>query len=549
VGSAVRFGVDRRAAIRTEDDVSRDRAWSIAAVIFVVQFVVVALVVLVVAVVTAAGSERDARVAALSRTAAVAEVMARSGRAIDALAGTTSGPALTAYLHDLANVTKVDWISVSAPDGERLAASGPDAPATPARDVGKAVGGTEVSQSFTGVTGEAARTVAPVRSGDEVVGVIDVAVDLDTIQASLASRLTWVWLIGLGALVLIGAGAAATSIYLRRVTRGRGAAELTRMFQFYDSGLKTITDGVVLLDLRGEVVLMNQAARRMLGIADAVELSAPTPLDSLDVPPDLIAMLASPASRSAEPLVSADLVLLVDVSPVTDPNRGDRRIGTIVTLRDHTTLLELAGDVDSTRTLADALASQTHEFANRLHTIIALMELDRTDEAIAFASAEVETSQSLAERMLDDADDPLLAALLLGKSAQAHERGIRFDFVVDGDIPRGIPLRELVTIVGNLIDNAFDAAVVAEQPAVRVEVRRDAALEIAVSDSGPGPDPGQLDGLFELGATTKRDGTRRRGIGLALVRQSVRSLGGTIDVDGSTFRVVLPLHPAEERVE
>jgi len=526
--------------------VTGPRTWSIASVIFVVQFVVVAIVVIIVAAVTTATSERDARIAAIDRAETVAEVMKRSGRAIDALAGTNSPTALSAYLHDLVEATHVDWISVSSPDGTLVATSASDAPTTPRSDLDEAAEGRDTSGPFTGMTGEAARAVTSLQDGAEIVGVIDVAVDLDAVQQSLSSRLAIVWLIGFTALLLIGGGAAATSIYLRRVTRGRGAAELNRMFQFYDSGLKSITDGVVLLDLRGNVVLMNRAARRMLGVPDAVELAVPAPLAMLDLPAGLAAMLASPAHRSAEPLVTADLVLLVDISPVGDPERGGRRIGTIVTLRDHTTLLELAGDVDSTRTLADALASQTHEFANRLHTIIALMELDRTEEAIAFASAEVETSQSLAERVLDEADDPLLAALLLGKSAQAHERGIRFDFAINGDIPRGIPLRELVTIVGNLIDNALDAAS-GDPPAVTVEVRRGESLEISVTDSGPGPDPQHVAGLFELGATTKHEGTRRRGIGLALVRQSVRALGGTIEVHGATFRVVLPLSSAAEQ--
>lgn len=518
------------------------RTWSIATTIFAIQFALIAIVAVTIAILTAAGSERDAERAATDRTVAVAEVMARSTRVIDGL-DADSPERLIGYLGDVVTATRVDWISVYLPDGERVAANRGDAPPAPESQLGDAVSGDELSQAFTGNTGAAVRTVVPIRDGARIVGAIDVAVDLDTIQGSLSSRLATVWLIGLAALVLVGGGAAALSIYLRRVTRGRGAEEISRMFQFYDSGLRAIADGVVLLDTQRDVVLMNHAARRMLGLPPDRAISGPTPLSALGVPEEFITLVESPGSQSAEPLLTSDLVLLVDAEPVTDPQRGDRRIGTILTLRDHTRLLELTGDVDSTRTLADALAAQTHEFANRLHTLLALMELGRVDEAIALASAEVETSQSLAEHIFDHADDPLLAALLLGKSAQAHERGIRFAFSVDGGTPSGVPLRDLVTIIGNLVDNALDAAAGTPDPAVTVHVvSADATLSIAVSDSGAGPDPAAVDGMFELGASTKGSATRRRGIGLALVRQSVRALGGHIDVDGSTFRVVLPAH-------
>lgn len=518
-----------------------ERTWSIAAIIFVVQFAVVAAVVVLIALVNTTTSERDAERAATDRTMDVAEVMVRSNRVIDGL-GAGSPDALTRYLGEVVAATRVDWISVYSTDGDRVAANRGDAPPTPEGQILDAVAGGQQSQTFTGKSGAAVRTVVPILDGERIVGAIDVAVDLDTIQGPLSARLMVVWLIGLAALLVVGGGAAAVSIYLRRVTRGRGAEELSRMFQFYDSGLRAIADGVVLLNTRGEVVLMNHAARSMLGVPDGADISTPLSLSALGVPDDLVALIDASPSQSAAPLLTSDLVLLVDSEPVTDPHRGGRRIGTILTLRDHTRLLELTGDVDSTRTLADALAAQTHEFANRLHTMLALMELDRIDEAIALASAEVETSQSLAERMFDHADDSLLTALLLGKSAQAHERGIRFDFTVDGETPSGVPLRDLVTIIGNLIDNALDAAGATADPAVVVHVEStDGTLSIAVSDSGAGPDPALVDGIFELGASTKGQALRRRGIGLALVRQSVRALGGRIDVTGSTFRVMIPL--------
>ena len=198
------------------------------------------------------------------------------------------------------------------------------------------------------------------------------------------------------------------------------------------------------------------------------------------------------------------LVIDRDVIVSRERGRGDGRIGTVTTLRDHTELQELTGELETMTTLSDALRSQAHEFANRLHTIIALIELDRAADAAALASSELALSQALADRLLSAVEEPVLLALLLGKAAQASERGIEFDI----DLPdrleaTSVPARDLITIVGNLIDNALDAAAATPAPTVHVAVEAtDATLRIAVRDSGAGPRDG--DRVFELGVTTKR---------------------------------------------
>jgi sensor histidine kinase regulating citrate/malate metabolism len=190
-------------------------------------------------------------------------------------------------------------------------------------------------------------------------------------------------------------------------------------------------------------------------------------------------------------------------------------------------------------TLSDALRSQAHEFANRLHTIIALIELDRAQDAAELATSELALSQALADRLLSAVEEPVLLALLLGKAAQASERGIAFEL----DLPdrleaTSVPARDLIAIVGNLIDNALDAASATPSPRVEVSVRAAGdELRIAVADSGPGPRDG--DHVFDLGVTTKP--AAGHGIGLALVRQAVTRLGGRIHVTGSRFEVTLPI--------
>jgi two-component system CitB family sensor kinase len=529
-------------------DVAGRRARSVAAWILLWQMVVVVVAVAASVLLIFHGSERDARGAALARTGAVAEVMSNSGRIADGLAGVDETTELRGYLARMAPLVRVDWITVYRLDGERLAANRTAVPAVSPEVVREFADNGEAASDFRAATGAAVRSVALVRGDDGVpVGVLEVAVDLDTIRAELDQRIAVLVWSGVAMLVVLGAGAAALSAYLRRITGGRGAEELSRMFQFYDAGLRAIGDGIILLDDDGRVALLNDAARRLLDLPSPDPGGEAVADEPPALPDSLSRLLAGRRVLAGEPLLTEDHVLLVDAEPVRSTHGTRRRIGTIVTLRDHTELQRLTGDVDTARTLADALGSQAHEFANRLHTIVALVELGRTDEAIDFASAEVESSQQLAEQIVGAAGDPFLTALLLGKSAQAHERGIRFEVTLTGQTDAtAVPPRHLVTVLGNLIDNALDAAAQTDEPAVRVEVDAGpSALTLAVTDSGTGPDPARVDGIFELGATSKATGERRRGIGLALVRQSARRLGGRVEVSGATFRVTLPYTDAE----
>ncbi|MEV4089454.1 ATP-binding protein, partial [Nonomuraea fuscirosea] len=213
-------------------------------------------------------------------------------------------------------------------------------------------------------------------------------------------------------------------------------------------------------------------------------------------------------------------------------NSAASRLGTVVTVRDHTELQALTGQLDAERGFADSLRSAAHEAANRLHTVITLVELGRTEQAVALGTAELRAAQELTDRVVGSVREPVLAALLLGKSAEAAERGAELVISQDSELDDpGLDPRELVTIVGNLIDNALDAA-------GRVEVRlRGGEEEVVIRVADDGPGPADL-AAFEKGWTTKGDG---HGLGLALVGQAVRRLGGSIEVAGSAFTVRLPV--------
>jgi sensor histidine kinase regulating citrate/malate metabolism len=240
----------------------------------------------------------------------------------------------------------------------------------------------------------------------------------------------------------------------------------------------------------------------------------------------------------------------------TSPVSGGERRGTVVTLRDVTELQSLMGELDSERGFTQALRSQAHEAANRLHTVVSLIELGRAEEAVEFATAELELAQALTDQVVAAVSEPVLAALLLGKTAQANERGVELvvsedSSLDDGLLPESLPARDLVTILGNLIDNAVDAAQGSVRARVTVAAYTEAAksapeLVMRVSDTGPGVDPEHTEAVFQRGFSTKPAGPGGRGLGLALVRQAAHRHGGTLSVagadgGGAQFEVRLPL--------
>jgi two-component system CitB family sensor kinase len=221
-------------------------------------------------------------------------------------------------------------------------------------------------------------------------------------------------------------------------------------------------------------------------------------------------------------------------------------IGAVVTLRDRTELDTLLHELDGARSTTDALRSQAHEFSNRMHIVAGLIELEEYDEAMRFATSTTAAHEVLARSIADRVDEPAVAALLLAKSATVAERGAKLIVSGETELCRedvGDP-RDLLLVVGNLIDNALDA-LVGDAGWIRVTVRStDNGVLVEVCDSGPGVAPDLADEVFRHGFTTKvAQSGGARGLGLALTRQACVRRGGWVRVrndNGAVFTALLP---------
>ena len=496
------------------------RGWSIAGQLFALQVLVVTLLVACGTAGAVLLARSDARNAAVLEVTGVAEAIAHSPAVIEALQSQDPTPRLQPYAEATRTATKTDFIVVMAPDRTRYTHPTTSLIGQPfAGSVDDALRGGQVVEQYRGSLGDSVRTVVPVRAGDgTIVGLVSVGIKTEAINRSLARQVPAVLAATGGALLLSGAGAWLLSRRLRRQTHGLGPAEMTRMYEYYDAVLHSVREGLVVADRDGTVTLINDEARRLLGVRE-----------ESDLPPEIAELVASRRTTVDEPVLAGDRVL---VASLRETRFDGRALGTVLTLRDHTELRELTGELDSVRGLTAALQAQAHEAANRLHTVLTLVELGRTDDAIHLATEELVLAQQLTDRVVGAVGEPALAALLLGKSAQAGERGV--ELTVAGDSRVGgevLPSRDVLTVVGNLVDNALEA--VAGHPAPRrvtvLITEEPSEVLVRVSDTGPGMTEEEAAAAFRRGWTTKREG---RGLGLALVRQVAERHSGSAVASG-----------------
>ncbi|MEU6776210.1 sensor histidine kinase [Streptomyces sp. NPDC046759] len=530
------------------------RPRSLAGQLFAMQAVLLALVVAGYALFTLVSDRGQAEGAARRQATAVARSIADSPSVRAAIHTAQPSTALRPYALKVQTDTGVDFVTIMTPEGIRW--THPDPRQIGRRFIGTiapAQRGRTFTETYTGTLGPSVRAVTPVEERGRVIGLVSAGIKVEAISARIQEQVTALFGVAAGILALGGVATYVINARLRRHTHGMNATELSHMHDYHQAALHAVREGLLMLDGQFRVALINDGGRELLGVGQEGEVIGRSVAD-LGLPAPLTGALLSSEPRVDEVHLTASRVLVVNTSPVSG---GDRR-GTVVTLRDVTELQSLMGELDSERGFTQALRSQAHEAANRLHTVVSLIELGRAEEAVEFATAELELAQALTDQVVAAVGEPVLAALLLGKTAQANERGV--ELVVspasrldDGLLPDDLPARDLVTILGNLIDNAVDAA----QGSVRARVTVTAyaspdEVVLRVSDTGPGVDPAHADLVFQRGFSTKPAGPGGRGLGLALVRQAVNRHGGTLTVaesdedggGGAVFEVRLPLRSA-----
>jgi two-component system CitB family sensor kinase len=359
---------------------------------------------------------------------------------------------------------------------------------------------------------------------------------LDDLEAAVPSLLTYLGIAG--ALAVLGSLLLARRV--KRQTFGLEPREIAGLVEQREAVLHGIKEGVLAVDLDRRVTMVNDEAAHLLGVPQNSTGRRVADLDP----------------RVADIFDGADAVTdrvmpfhgrLVTVNRTAVRSHG-RHIGWVATLRDRTEMLELQRELDLTRTTTDTLRAQAHEFSNRMHVVSGLIDLGEYDDVRAYVRQIAADQTQLSSSVTSQVADPAVAALLIAKVSQASERGVELVLEPDTRLDRldeGLAT-DVNTVLGNLVDNALDAAAGSPEPLVAVEiVERDGMVTVRVRDSGPGIESGLGDRVFARGFSTKATGREHgRGIGLALVRVICRKRGGEVTVHnegGAVFVATLPV--------
>jgi two-component system, CitB family, sensor kinase len=519
------------------------RGRSLAGQFLVFQLVVVVVVLIAVAAVSVAQSTREFREVRGQRMIAVAENLASTSIVRDRYADPFAGRVLAPEVDRAAALSGADLAEIIDPSGRVRASSDPSRSGRPV-DLGPSRAD----------EGRAWFGDSDIDGAHSLVGQVPI-VDTDgATQAivSVSERYPSVWELLGGAgerlLFYLGLGAALgmltswlLSRRIKRHTRGLEIAEIASLADHREALLHSIREGVVAVNNEGAITLLNDSAQELLGVPGA---AVGRRVDSVGLDPAVVEFLLSGEDGRDVVIATRTRVLALNRRAATSQGQ---LIGTVTTMRDSTELAALQGQLSSHKSVTDTLRAQTHEFANQLHTISGLVQLGEFDAVRDLVGALTRRRAEISDAVTQRISDPAVAALLIAKTSLAAESGVSLQIAAESHLAALEPAlaTDVITLLGNLINNAVDVSVGAAPAKVTVCIEDRDGLTISVTDSGPGVPEHLREAIFARGVTSKPDVPGGRGIGLALVRLVTAQHGGTVEISdgpagGALFVVRLP---------
>lgn len=334
---------------------------------------------------------------------------------------------------------------------------------------------------------------------------------------------------------------------IKSVLFGFEPEEIARLLQERNIILDSVREGIININANGRITLVNSEAHLLLkqaGITDVNELFGKSARDVLKRIPldDIIKEGKTLVDVSAK--IGSTVFILTAVPLLEDK----AIIGAVLTFRKKSVVEEMANQLTGFKNYATALRAQTHEFMNKMHVIMGLIDMKAYDELKNFTQEIAYNRQSEVSYVVTRLKDITLSGFILGKISRSRELDIDFSLTDESELHGELDVpsvHDIVLIAGNIIENAFDALKNFEgERIVNLSILDfDREIVIVVEDSGPGMSEETRKQIFQRGFSSK--GESGHGFGLYLVQQSINSLNGTITVEsapgeGSTFTVRLP---------
>ena len=405
-----------------------------------------------------------------------------------------------------------------------------------------------------GSLGSSVRAKVPVYLDGEIVGVVSVGFLVNDIQSIIKSYNIHLWIVLVNIAVVAVIGAVLIASYIKKVLLGLEPEEIAHLFFQKETILQSTHEGIIAVNQSGMITMINIAAQRLLfnQVIPSKQYEGKT-LKDLAPAQQLLNLLHDENDRVDQEMIIGKTIVFVNKVPIY---YDDSLVGTVFTFRNKTEIDLLTKELASVKQYTNALRAQTHEFSNKLYTILGLLQLGKKEEAIHYIQRESSLQKSWIRLLIQKVSDPMVSGLLLGKLNQASELGI--DITIQEDSRLATHLNEkqteaLLTAIGNLIDNAMDA--VKHNPiAERIiaifftDIGNDIIFEI--DDAGEGVPDHYVHSIFEQGFTSKEG--EQRGFGLALTKQLIEEVNGDLyleegDLGGASFVLSMPKEIDERR--
>lgn len=410
------------------------------------------------------------------------------------------------------------------------------------------VNGESYVSKAVGSLGLSLRGKVPIISDEgDIMGIVSVGFLVDDVQSMISNYHKELWYV---LLLVIGIGifgAILIANYIKKILFGLEPEEISHLLLQKETILQSTHEGLIAVDKRGFITMMNAAAQRLL-----FEQACPKrnfvgmPIKELLPHSTLAEVLEHGKSQYDKEMLLGKNIVLVNKVPIYE---NDTIIGAVSTFRNKTEIERLTKELTRIKQYANALRAQTHEFSNKLYTILGLLQLNKKQEAIDFIRKESDIHQEWICFLMERIPDSMINAILLGKLNQANELRVKMSIHPDSQLTyrfSGAKREALLTVLGNLIENAIEAAKNRKQQNRMVhifftDIGDDVVFEI--EDSGPGIKGEDAYKIFDQGFSTKEG--LNRGIGLALTNQMISEIGGTIlleegELGGACFVITIP---------
>ncbi|MEH7331560.1 DcuS/MalK family sensor histidine kinase [Neobacillus drentensis] len=478
----------------------------------------------------------------------IARMTAHSPLILEALEHKRSEGDIQDYTTEMAKVTTVEFIVVLDMEGIRKSHPNPSkiGERFVGGDEGPVLHGHEHISTAKGTLGYSLRAFTPVYSSSgKQIGAVAVGISLDKVKQDVRNSKKVIILAVIFGVIIGVIGAVILARKIKKSMFGLEPFEIGKLLEERSAMLQSTKEGILAVDQDARITLINNEALRLFEEAGIKENPAGRSVDEYIPQLHLKNVLESGKPRLNEEIDLSGITLLTNQVPI---QVGNEMVGAITTFRNKTEINKLAKELTGVTLYAEALRAQSHEFMNKLHVILGLVHLERYEKLADYINQISDHLQSEVGYIVSKIKDPALAGFILGKMSYARELGSELSFTAETVLPEPASpeiTHELITIIGNLIDNALEAFTDQENKEVLVHFDYyDQEVFIEVADNGPGMDEELAEKIFIKGVSTKG---KDRGIGLSLVKRSVDRLKGQVELftsvgEGTRFTLTFPYH-------